>query len=93
LYTLPVEHERWRTRDTNLLGDAGLVLDHLGVLTRVKTGVEGLGVQSQGSGKSFQIVLAKGSLVLTILVGEKIIMILPEGILISGALSSFSCPS
>jgi hypothetical protein len=65
---LAIEYKRWRARDAYLLSDIGLILNQLGIFTRVKTCVESFGIQSQCSGESFQIVLAEGSTILAILV-------------------------
>jgi hypothetical protein len=77
---------------SQLPADIGLVFDRLSVFLRVQAGIESLGIQTHIRCKTFQVVFTEGTLVLSILVREEIVMVFPEGILITGTLSSFCCP-
>jgi len=77
-----------------LPSNIGLIFYQLGIFTGIKAGIERLCIHAQTgiSGKTFQLVLAEGALVLSILMGEKIVMEFPEFILITGTLGSLGCP-
>jgi len=72
------------------MGDTGLVLDKLGVFPRIKAGIESICVQVHISCETFQVVLAKSTLVLTALVCKEIVVKIPIGILVTGTLCSLS---
>lgn len=61
-------------------------------LPRVQTVVESVSIQAHGGSERLQVILGECTLVLTILVGEQVVMIFPEGILIAGTFSGFGCP-
>ena len=46
----PIDHEAWCALHANLPGETGLLLDDLGILTRIQAIVEGFRIQSQLSG-------------------------------------------
>ena len=77
---------------SQLPGEIGLVLDKLGIFPGVQAGVKSGRVQAHISRKPFQVILAECTLVLSILVGEKVVMKIPILILITSTFSSFGCP-
>ena len=72
--------------------NTGLVLDELGIFTRVEAVVESLGIQTHIGSERLQVILAECTLVLSILVGEQVVMKFPVFVLITGAFGGFGCP-
>jgi len=87
---LAIDGEGGRGLHSQLLANCVLFGDKLGVLTRIKACIESLGIQLHISRKFLQVILAERTLILTTLVGEEVIVELPEFILIAGAFGGFS---
>jgi hypothetical protein len=91
-YGLPIDRKGGCRLHPQLAADRGLVFYELGVFTRIEAGIELLRIQAHVGGKFLQVVLGEGSLVFSILMGKQVVMEIPEGILIAGALRSLSRP-
>ena len=65
-----VDHKAWSALHANLPGETGLLLDSLSVFTSIQAIIECLCVQSHLLGEFLEIVLAEGTLVLTVLAVE-----------------------
>lgn len=89
---LPVDGKGGRALHADLPGDLRHLLNGLGVFAGVHTLVEGLGIQTHILSKRFQVVLAEGALILAVLVGEQVIVVFPELILVGGTLAGFGSP-
>jgi len=87
---LAIDGEGRRGLHSQLPANISLFCDELGVLTGIKACIESLGIQLHISRKFLQVILAERTLILTTLVGEEVIVELPEFILIAGAFGGFS---
>jgi hypothetical protein len=65
-----VDHKAGCALHANLPGETGLLLDGLGILTRIHAIVESFRVQPQFFGKFLEIVFTESALILAILAGE-----------------------
>jgi hypothetical protein len=88
----PIDHKARCALHANLPSETRLLLDDLGILTRIHAIVEGFRIQSQFFSKFLKIVFAEGALILAILTGEQKIMVFPEFVLIRGALGRLRRP-
>ena len=86
----PIDHKGRRALYPNGVGSLRQILYHLGVFARIQALIEGICVQLQVGSKLLQFVFGKGALVLPILPLEEQVMVLPESILVSGALAGLS---
>jgi hypothetical protein len=91
-HTLTIDGEGGGTLNLQLVANTGLVLDELGIFTRVQAVVESLGIQTHVGSERLQVILAECTLVLTTLVGEQVVMVFPVGVLIAGTFGGFGCP-
>lgn len=89
---LPVDQKRGRAGypDRARLGGGGF--NQLSVFARVKAFIERFTVQPQVSGELLQLILREIPFVFPALLIEEQVVVLPEGILVSGAFGSFRSP-
>ena len=91
-HSLTIDRECGCGLHAQLAADGGLILNKLGVFTRVEAGIKFLSVQAHVGGELLQVVLAESALVLSILMRKQVIMEIPEGTLVVGTFRSFSGP-
>jgi hypothetical protein len=91
-HSLPVDGKGGGGLHAELPPDIGLLVDQIGVFARIEALVKFLGIQLHVGGKSLEVVFAEGTLILTGLVGEEVVVILPILILVTGALGGFGSP-
>jgi hypothetical protein len=87
-----IDNESRRASHTELVGNSGLFLNCLRVLSGIQAFIKGCGIQVEIGRKLFEIILVKGPLILAVLAGEELIGIFPKSILICSALAGFSRP-
>jgi len=91
-HTLAIDGKGGCALNLQLVTNTGLVLDELGIFTRVEAVVESLGIQAHVGSERLQVILAECTLVLATLVGEQVVMKFPVSILVAGTFGGFGCP-
>jgi len=75
-----------------LLAHLFFLSDNIGVFSGIKAFVKLRRIQSDLTGKFFEMILTEGTLIFAVLVLIEKIIVIPEGILVGGTFTGFGCP-
>jgi hypothetical protein len=90
--TPAIQYKSGCALDAQLPGKISLVLHELSIFSSVYAVIECRAVQPHICSEFFQVVLAKGALVFTVLVRKQVVVVLPITILVISTFGCFSSP-